>query len=375
MDDRTTQRSIGRRVRAAREAKSWTQDQLTVIFDLNDRQSVSDIEKGKRALKPDELLLLASRSGRDVEFFLDPFVVAGEAEFSWRASDPVLTEQLDRFEDRAGRWVGLLRWLRDQRTDGASVLKRSLRLSTRATFEEAQAGAESLARELGLGSVPADGLVEKIESDLEIPVLYIDPIDGFDPSAISGATCHLDDLSVILINRHESEGRRNYDLAHELFHALTWDAMKPDHREPTALELTKDRRPRRVEQLADNFAAALLMPRATVNSMIDADAATDAGQLQNVATTLRVSLEALLWRLVALKMIDRKDVRPLLSKKNRQLPGETPKPFSLQFVRLLGDAIDCGRLSARKAAKTLGLSLEDLTALFAAYDQPVPFDL
>ena len=34
--------------------------------------------------------------------------------------------------------------------------------------------------------------------------------------------------ATILVNRHEPRGRRSFDLAHELFHVLTWDAMPPE---------------------------------------------------------------------------------------------------------------------------------------------------
>ncbi len=53
MLEKISQKLIGYRVKAARESKGWTQDQLTQGLGLNDRQSVSDIENGKRALKPD----------------------------------------------------------------------------------------------------------------------------------------------------------------------------------------------------------------------------------------------------------------------------------------------------------------------------------
>ena len=79
MLERISQKLIGCRVKAAREAKGWTQDQLAQGLGLNDRQSVSDIENGKRALKPDELLALSDLLERDIEFFIDPFAVAGEA--------------------------------------------------------------------------------------------------------------------------------------------------------------------------------------------------------------------------------------------------------------------------------------------------------
>ena len=49
MLEKISQKLIGYRVKAAREAKGWTQDQLTQGMGLNDRQTVSDIENGKRA--------------------------------------------------------------------------------------------------------------------------------------------------------------------------------------------------------------------------------------------------------------------------------------------------------------------------------------
>ncbi len=50
---------IGFRVRAAREAKGWTQDELAALLHLENRQSVSDLENGKRSIKPDELVVLS----------------------------------------------------------------------------------------------------------------------------------------------------------------------------------------------------------------------------------------------------------------------------------------------------------------------------
>ena len=89
MLEKISQKLIGYRVKAAREAKGWTQDQLTQGLGLNDRQTVSDIENGKRALKPEEMLTLSDLLDRDLEFFIDPFAVAGEAQFSWRAAPEV----------------------------------------------------------------------------------------------------------------------------------------------------------------------------------------------------------------------------------------------------------------------------------------------
>lgn len=373
MFNKISQKLIGYRVKAARDAKGWTQDQLTQHLGLNDRQSVSDIENGKRALKPEELLTLSDLLDRDIEFFIDPFAVAGEAQFSWRAAPEVPEGSLNGFELKTGQWIGLLRWLRVQQDSHTSVLKRALRLSAQSSFEDAQERAESLAAELDLGVIPAESLIGKIERELDIPVLFVDTVEAVDGKSISGATCHLEEMNVILINRNETEARRFYDLAHELFHALTWDAMQPDHRESNSIE---DRnKKKRIEQLADNFAAALLMPSASIDKLIDRNRLDDIAHLCEVAALLRVAPVALSWRLFNLKLIGENSRRNLSSAKQRPSVSGPPKRFSTTFVRMLHEALENGRLSARKAAKAMGLGLGGLTELFAQYDLSAPFEL
>lgn len=373
MLERISQKLIGYRVKAAREAKGWTQEQLTQGLALKDRQSVSDIENGKRSLKPDELLALADLLDRDIEFFIDPFAVAGEAQFSWRVAPEVPEDRLDRFELKAGQWIGLLRWLRERQDRRASALKRTLRLTAQSSFEVAQERAEGLVAELELGVIPAETLIDKIERELDIPVLFADMEEADGDRSISGATCHLEDLSVILINRHETEARRCYDLAHELFHALTWEVMKPDRRESNALE--ERHKGKRIEQLANNFAAALLMPRAALDQILDRDRCDDIAHLREVAALLRVAPVALAWRLFNLKRIGDDTRRDLSQAKQRPSVSGPPKRFSPSFVRMLHEALDHGRLSARKAAKAMGLGLAGLNELLAQYDLPAPFEL
>lgn len=373
MLEKVSQKLIGYRVKAAREARGWTQDQLTQGLGLKDRQSVSDIENGKRALKPDELLALSDLLDRDIEFFLDPFAVVGEAQFSWRAAPEVPEARLDGFELRAGRWIGLLRWLREQQDSRVSVLKRTLRLSAQSSYEDALGCAESLVVELDLGTLPAEKLIHRIEHDLDIPVLFVDTDESANGPSISGATCHLEDMGVILINRHESEARRFFDLAHELFHALTWDAMEPDHRESNSVE--ERTKGKRIEQLANSFAAGLLMPRASLDKLLDGNRLDDLAHLAEVASLLKVAPVTLAWRLFNLKLISEDTRRGLAQKKGRPTTTAPPKAFSPTFVKMLHDALENGRLSARKAANATGLGLSGLIALFAQYDLAAPFQL
>src|SRR5580658_8229868 len=130
-----SQKLIGYRVKAAREAAHWSQIQLTKAMGLNDRQSLSDIENGKRALKPDELVKLTEIFDLDIEFFIDPFSVIGEAQFSWRAPNELSEKSLDGFEFKVGQWIGLLRWLRESEANRhMNPLKYTLRLNAKSSF-------------------------------------------------------------------------------------------------------------------------------------------------------------------------------------------------------------------------------------------------
>src|SRR5262252_4268122 len=131
-----------------------------------------------------------------------------------------------------------------------------------------------------------------MERDLDILVLMVTP----NHSGVSGAACRLPDLDVVLINRDETPGRRHFDLAHELFHILTWEAMPPVHIE----DATETGGSNRVEQLANAFASALLMPARIVKAaadwrMLRGNALTSA--LNATADRLKVTATALLWRL------------------------------------------------------------------------------
>lgn len=375
MSDKIPQNQIGYRVKAAREAKKWKQTQLADALGLKDRQSISAIENGDRALKPDELIALSDALERDIEFFLDPFSVAGEAKFSWRTA-PELTEQnLDSFEEQASKLIGLLRWLRITENGCVEPLKDCLRLNSQSTYETARSRAEGLVEKLNLGIVPSNDLIQKIEEDLDIPILFVDTIQDSKGNTISGATCHLNDLGVILINRNEPETRRYYDLAHELFHALTWDAMEPDHRESNSYEDRLKGKPKRIEQLANEFAAALLMPTKSLEHFIEQSKVNDAKHLAAVAVKLRVSTEALAYRLLNLGRIDNDTLQILKKERPGNQSTETPKPFSPNFVKMLHKAIDSGKLSARKAAKSVSMNLTAFGELFTAYSLAVPFEL
>ena len=69
---------IGQRLKALREEKKLSQDDLARLFSFKDRQTVSAIETGERKLSAGELLLAVQKLGTSLEYFTDPFRLVGE---------------------------------------------------------------------------------------------------------------------------------------------------------------------------------------------------------------------------------------------------------------------------------------------------------
>ena len=231
-----TSNLIGSRIKALREERRLSQDELARIFGFKDRQTVSAIETGERRLSANELLTAVEKLGASLDYFTDPFLLAGEGKFSWRRHPRVGVESVKAFERVASRWIAANRTLAGQVGKPGPILRQSLKLTSRSSFEEAMGAGERFAADFKLGPISAEKLPEVMERKLGILVLMVDAIDG-----VSGAACRLPDLDAVLINRHEVAGRRNFDLAHELFHILTWDTMPPEYLEE-ATETQQDLR-------------------------------------------------------------------------------------------------------------------------------------
>jgi Zn-dependent peptidase ImmA (M78 family) len=147
--------------------------------------------------------------------------------------------------------------------------------------------------------------------------------------------------------------------------------MPPDRREVP--EQSASKRIRRVEQLADNFAAGLLMPQVALDKLIPQNHLDNPQHLAEVARQLQVSTAALAFRLYNAKAIDA-DTRDALRLANApKLHVERPKRFSSAFATLLHNGIADGHVSTRKAAKALSMTLEQLAALMTEHGKAVPF--
>ena len=358
-------RLLGKRVGLRREELGLERDELSSRMGFDDPRILSDIEFGTRPVSGEELLRFSQVLGAPLEYFADACRLAGEGAFSWRQSG-VTRENLDGYEYRVGRFIALHRALGQQLDLETTTARPKIHLTKASRYEDATAAGERFALDYELGDIPSHRLADVMEKDLGILVLMVDPVKG-----VSGAACHLPELDTVLINRREVPGRRHYNLAHELFHILTWDKMPPERIEETGGQ-ARDR----VERLADNFASGLLMPRFVLDRFGDWEANDDsalAGRLNAVAEEIGVTASALRWRLVATGALPEdvaKGIDPKLLRNNgRNSPSRDEIPlFSHAFMERISLGVDAGRISIKKVVDVTGIYLDDLESVYAAHE-------
>src|SRR5689334_16210843 len=141
---------IGARIKALREERKLSQDDLARLFGFKDRQTVSAIETGERRVTAEELVIAVEKLGATLDYFTDPFRLVGEGRFSWRQTN-VGPQVLNGYERNAGRWIAAYRTLAPQVGRAAPLLRRALGLTPRHSFEDAMEAGERFVAEFELG--------------------------------------------------------------------------------------------------------------------------------------------------------------------------------------------------------------------------------
>jgi Zn-dependent peptidase ImmA (M78 family)/DNA-binding XRE family transcriptional regulator len=366
---------IGERIALARKQSGMRQEHVAERVGFKDRQTLSYIESGKRRVSSEELVKFMDVLAKPLEFFTDPALVVETDVMSWRTAGETEPE-VGAFETWALSLVGAHRVLLQQLNEPISPLRFFLPLQRSSTFEEAATAAENLLRMWSIHSAPAPQLQPMIEKELKVLVL---PVDA--PDSISGGAVNLAEATAIFINRNHSRGRRHFTLAHELFHVLTWTTMPPARFD---WEATTGK-PSRVEKLADNFAAALLMPcevlmqqlrewnETTVTRNIRAADVPPRSWFKKVAEFFEVSVDALKFRLINAKLI----LADALLSVHFNIPEPVvPAPaFGPTLLERVNRGIDRGLISARKAAALFQTSIDDLAGLLRSNGLEPSFSL
>lgn len=256
---------LGQRLREAREAGGWTQEDIGRHLDLA-RSAIAEIEAGRRSVSGLELDRLAHVFGRDVRDFLAPEPVGSSGDVLTAlfraqpsiAQSDVLMDEL-RQSVRLGRELSNL----EQRLDiqARSMTAAHYPLSSpRGRYEAVEQGEKTALEErrrLGLGDAPIDDLAELLEEE-GVRTAWIEL-----PEDVSGLS--ILDPSVglfIVVNSIHHWYRRRFSYAHEYAHVLF------DRDRLGAISVASERDDLR-EVRANAFAAAFLLPRSGVERFIE----------------------------------------------------------------------------------------------------------
>ena len=136
-----------------------------------------------------------------------------------------------------------------------------------------------------------------------------------------------------------------------------------------------------MEKLAENFAAALLMPEANLKRAWEARSGIGDvhERLNEVAGQMGVSSLACKWRLRNLELLSKAEVAAIddgLLGAKRGLACRTSEAplFSGQFMQRVASALDAGRHSVKRAANLLGVSVAELARILHAYGHETYFE-
>lgn len=364
---------FGTRVRIARTQRGLTQQELALRMGLGDGQKIAAIESGKRAVKFQELEVLAQVLTKPAAYFTDPFCLVCEETPHYLLTAKVPKRTLSDFEKntlykRLGVFRFLLNYYSAKHLLGMPRLNISLPLTINSTPELAVRAGEQIANLLNLGTTPIAKLPTALAGKLGIMTLMLDAKPG-----IAGAALQLPEVGFIGVNRHQPPNKRSYAIAQELFRLLTWDTLPHEKNTPS-------KKVRKIEQLANFFAGSLLIPRQTVTQDTKTSRKQTTSNLvvENI-TDLGISAQALQVRLKQIEAQTGRDLSEVfadLELPQFELPSQDndlPLPLSKLYVELLAKAVDEPLTSAKEAMRYLGCkTMDEAGDLFAAYGVTAP---
>jgi Zn-dependent peptidase ImmA (M78 family)/transcriptional regulator with XRE-family HTH domain len=345
--------SIGIRLKYAREAANLTLKQVEQRIGIG-QSSLCEYEAEKRTPRVSQLQGLARLYRRSMSFFLEEGDIPAETVL-WRhrPEDGLAADIQSRFLGLCRQYHNLELWC-DERE--SCTLPMAGGTARQFGYSEAEKLAKRVRDELRLGERPGQSLLWVLEEVCAVKVFHVDmPADG-------AAACSFDPAfgAAILLNRNHVRWRRNFDLAHELFHILTWKVFRQGETGPA----TPDEQE---EKLATCFASHLLMPMETVHIALKEvirDGKILFSRMSNIARQFDVSVEALCWRMLFLDCFkDEREAREVINRYKACMdqwekervhddPPERPARFEALAIRALKE----GQISLGRFAEYMGIT-------------------
>jgi XRE family transcriptional regulator, fatty acid utilization regulator len=323
--------------------------------------TLSEFENGRREPRLGQLKRLADAYHRQVSFFLDDAPAAAEC-ILWRQrpESPSAEELQATLLDLAEKYH-TLEMLCDQHTT-FNIPSESV-AAQRFDYRAAARLARRVRNELGLGERPGQTLLRVLEEVCNVRVFHL----SFEPSGSAACTVSERFGAAVLLNSKHVRWRRNFDLAHEFFHLLTWRVFRHDGGEQSEAPSEHE------EKLATCFARNLLMPeevfREAVDSQRDETGKLGFGGLFEVAREFDVSVEAVLWQFGFVFNVSSEKLQSVVTAGREQSgfwdvrEDDTPLSRPLRFEALARQALRKGLLSTGKYAEYVGVTRREAMRL------------
>ena len=323
--------------------------------------TLSEFENGRREPRLGQLKSLAETYHRSVASFLDeeeqsaPCVLWRQRPASPNAEDVKAT-----FLDLADKYR-TLETLCEQHT--VIELPAVSAGNSSFTYPTAASLARRVRNELGLGDRPGQTLLRVLEEVCNVKVFHLD----FEPGGSAACTFSDQFGAAILLNSKNVRWRRNFDLAHELFHLLTWKFFRHDR------EGQQEQPSEKEEKLATCFARNLLMPEEVFREAVDA-VRRDGGTigfdgLFEVAREFDVSVEAVFWQIAFLYSIPSAKRQSTVEALREQAAtwdtreSDDPPCRPQRFEALARQALRKGLISTGRYAEYVGVSRREAMKL------------
>jgi len=342
---------VSQRLRDERKRNGLTLGEVAKRTGIGE-SSLSEFEHGHRDPKLAQLQRLAETYRRTIAYFLDDGGPAPEIVLWRQKPEPTVAAQIEaEFLQLSRQYHNLEVWCAERRPCELPAAA-----GDPATFDYANAErlAYDVRAKLTLGDRPGQSLLPVLEEVCGVKLFHL----SFEPPGTAASSVSETYGSAVLLNARNVRWRRNFDLAHELFHLLTWNVFRSGDGEGIVAS-------EREEKLATCFASNLLMPadvtRLAVNDAIKNDK-IGFDDLFAIARQFDVSVEALLWRIHFLYRCDEVDTRKdierckLFAAAWEDREQDTPTERPARFVALAIKAFRRGQLSQGRFAEYMGIS-------------------
>jgi len=341
--------NIGKRLKIARNAIGYTLERVSQDSGIG-QSSINEFEHDKREPKFSQLSKLADVYKKKIEFFLTDKPII-EKVMLWR-DKPSAEEEKKKTEEEfyqlCERYCDLEILMDEVRKPKLPVP--DITESEKFDYDQAELFAKKVQEKFRLGDVPIASLKQILEEMYYIKIFYL----NFPGSAIS--TVSEEFGPAILLNAKNKQWRRSYDLAHELFHLLTWDIFRPKSKTESEHE----------NKLANAFASRLLMPeesiKGRVKESVDDEGRISLDQLDDIAREFDVSLVALIYRIATVFRFRKEETEryhnaaekymKFLRPRQSYEPNKLPERYCDLALRTLRE----GKLSLMQFAKYMGIS-------------------